>query len=315
MTIQTFKKWTHLFNPEITPLQAMGNYHGVDVWIKRDDLNHTTIQGNKLRKLKFNINYAIQNNYQCIATFGGAWSNHIVATAKAASLCGLKSVGFIRGDELENKPEKWSTSLIQAYESGMQLVFLNRQEYRQKLNGISVEKFIEDSPYSTYTIPEGGSNTLALQGVSEIIDELTQQIKEPSHIILACGTGGTLAGIIDGVADHNWQTKVIGISVLKGANYLTNEVKSLSMHHDKVNWQISHDYHAGGYAKINDLTEHFALDFSNKTGVILDKIYTSKAFYGAYDLIKLGEIQANSRIVIIHTGGLQGGAIKRDEPL
>jgi 1-aminocyclopropane-1-carboxylate deaminase len=310
MTMQNLKKWSHLFNPGTTPLNLIQDYQNVNIFIKRDDLNHVTIQGNKLRKLKYNIKYAIDNNYNSIATFGGAWSNHIVATARAAELCHINCIGFIRGDELENHPDKWSPTLVQASNCGMQLVFLNRQEYRQKLKGESVKRFIENSSYSIYTIPEGGSNLLALQGVSEIIEELTEQTKEPDYIIAACGTGGTLAGIIDGVEKHNWQTKVIGISVLKGANYLTDEVKSLSRHHSKVNWHISHDYHAGGYAKIDKKTECFAKEFSQKSGIFLDKIYTAKAFYGAYDLIKLGDIQEKSRIVIIHTGGIQGGIIE-----
>lgn len=308
--MQLLKNWLPLFNPGITPLQVIESYQDISISIKRDDLNHQIIQGNKLRKLKYNIKYAIDNNYHSIATFGGAWSNHIVATARAAALCHISSIGFIRGDELENQPNKWSHSLVQAADCGMQLVFLSRQEYRQKLHGQSVNCFIKKYAHPIYIIPEGGSNTRALQGVSEIIDELAEQTKEPGYIITACGTGGTMAGLIDGVAQHNWMTKVIGISVLKGANYLIDEVQKLSVHHSKVSWQISHNYHAGGYAKIDNKTEQFAKQFSKKTGIYLDLIYTAKAFFGAYDLIKSGEIQTNSRIVIIHTGGLQGGIVE-----
>ena len=308
--MQTLNNWHPLFNPGSTPLQVIENYQNINISIKRDDLNHKIIQGNKLRKLKYNIKYAIDNNFDSIATFGGAWSNHILATASAAALCHVNSVGFIRGDELENQPNKWSPTLVQASNYGMKLVFLSRQEYREKLLGHSVKKFIENHSHSIYFIPEGGSNTRALQGVSEIIDELAEQTKQPGYIITACGTGGTMAGLIDGVAQHKWKTKVIGVSVLKGANYLTDEVKRLSLYHNKVNWEISHDYHAGGYAKVDNKTQQFANQFSKKTGIYLDKIYTAKTFYGAYDLIKLGEIQANSRLVIIHTGGLQGGIIE-----
>jgi 1-aminocyclopropane-1-carboxylate deaminase len=303
-------KWEHLFCQNATSIIRLEDFYGVKISVKRDNLNHHVVQGNKLRKLKYNIKYAIENNYQSIATFGGAWSNHIVATAKAAAFCQINSIGFIRGDELENQPNRWSPSLVKAADCGMQLVFLSRQEYRQKLKGDTVKSFIENHPHSIYYIPEGGSNARSLQGVSEIIDELAEQTREPGYIITACGTGGTMAGLIDGVAQHKWKTKVIGVSVLKGANYLLDEVKKISLHHSKEDWEISHKYHAGGYAKIDNKTEQFAKQFSKKTGIYLDKIYTAKAFYGAYDLIRSGEISPNSRVVIIHTGGLQGGIIE-----
>ncbi|VAW39805.1 pyridoxal phosphate-dependent deaminase, putative, partial [hydrothermal vent metagenome] len=281
----------------------------VKIWIKRDDLNHQIVQGNKLRKLKYNLEYAIKNSYTQLVTFGGAWSNHIVATAGAARLCDLQSTGFIRGDELQNYPKKWSNTLKQAAEYNMQLIFLNRQEYRQKEHSTLVAKFIDNLPQKPYLIPEGGSNRLALKGVAKIIIELSQQIQPPTHIVTACGTAATMAGLIDGVAKMKWQTKIIGISVLKGASFLRQNIHKLASSHQQVNWQLYSNYHFGGYAKVTENLIQFGKKFVNNTNVNLDKIYTAKSFYAVYDLISAGKITAGSNVVILHTGGLQGGLI------
>ncbi len=302
-------KWQRLFCPGITVIDQVARYKGVDISIKRDDLNHKIIQGNKLRKLKYNIEYALKKNYTSIATFGGAWSNHVIATAAAAHSCGLSSIGFIRGHELKDKPHKWSQTLVQAQRYGMQLIFLSRLEYKEKYQAQSVKSYIASLPAAPYLIPEGGSNQLALKGVADIIVELKQQVNPPTHIITACGTGGTLAGLIDGVATACWQTTVLGIPVLKGGEYLQQEVEKLSSHHRKGKWRLYCDYHAGGYAKTNQDTLNFAEKFSRNTKIPLDKIYTSKSFYAAYDLIDRGKITPGSRLIILHTGGLQGGVI------
>lgn len=304
--------WKNLFasKPGPTPLECLQDYLEVSIWVKRDDLNHCLVQGNKLRKLKYNFKQAIEECHSKVATFGGAWSNHILATAVAAQLCGIKSVGFIRGDELKHNRKKWSDTLKSAEEKGMQLVFLSRQEYRLKSLAATVKDFIEDSEDKLYFIPEGGSNALALQGVEEIIGELKLQIDEPTHIVSACGTGGTLAGLIDGVANQGWKTKVLGIPVLKGGEFLKKDIEKLSKYHNQVDWELYGDYHAGGYAKLDNKTLKFAQEFSNKTAIKLDKIYTAKAFYAAYDLIKNGDIAKGSKVVILHTGGLQGGVIE-----
>ncbi|MCF6318864.1 MAG: cysteine desulfhydrase, partial [Proteobacteria bacterium] len=170
------QKWQQLFNPKPSPVEHLGNYLGVDVSVKRDDLNHSLVQGNKLRKLKYNLKLAILEKYRCVATFGGAWSSHILATATAASYCGLDSIGFIRGDELKFSKNKWSTTLKSAEQQGMKLVFLSRQDYRLKLTAPPVKSILEESQNKVYLIPEGGSNSLAVQGVEEIIVEMKQQI-------------------------------------------------------------------------------------------------------------------------------------------
>jgi len=302
-------KWESLFCKNSTPITQVADFMGVKLSVKRDDLNHQIVQGNKLRKLKYNFKHVIENNYSTVITFGGAWSNHILATAQATQICGLKCVGFIRGDELHNHPEKWSKTLIKAQESGMELIFLDRHHYRQKHRSKTVGIYFENLKNQPYIVPEGGSNSLALEGIIEIPSELKQQLSKPTHIITACGTGGTLAGLIDGVADIGWNTCVIGIPVLKGAQYLHQEVEQLSKFHDQVNWQMFYNYHAGGYAKIDNKTLSFGLKFFQDTKLKLDKIYNAKSFYATYDLIKRGFIKPGSHVVILHTGGLQGGLI------
>ena len=301
--------WQQLFITKPTKVQRIDCYHGVNIVIKRDDLNHKWVQGNKLRKLKYNLKRAIDEKYQGIATFGGAWSNHILATATAANCCGLESIGFIRGDELKDNQHKWSETLKNTEKQGMRFVFLNRQDYRLKLNSPMVKSFIQQSQSKLYFIPEGGSNQLALKGVVEVIDELKEQIEEPSHLISACGTGGTLSGLIDGISKQGWKTQVLGIPVLKNGEFLSKDIEELSNCHQKVEWDLCCDYHAGGYAKMNGKTLSFAKEFTLNNQIELDKIYTAKSFYAAYDLINKDKIAAGSNVVILHTGGLQGGTV------
>ncbi len=300
--------YSTLFGKINSPCQFIGSFKSVSVVCKRDDLNHPIIQGNKLRKLKYNITSTLQNNVTQLVTFGGAFSNHIVAIAQVAKLANLNIIGFIRGEELRESPDKWSQTLQDANNAGMELVFLSRKEYRLKEQSEVVKKYLLNFK-NPMIIPEGGSNDLALLGVAEIIDELAKQIEPPTHIVTACGTGGTCAGLIDGVYNLGWDTKVIGIPVLKGAGFLVKDIENLSQHHPQVSWQLYFDYHAGGYAKLEDKYVFFGQQFSKKTKIPLDKIYNVKSFFAAYDLIEKGLISAGSKVVILHTGGLQGGII------
>lgn len=299
-------QWKNIFCPGFSPLTKLKSRNNIDIYVKRDDLNHTEIQGNKLRKLKYNIKHVIDRNINEIVTFGGAWSNHIAAIAKASELFNIGCTGFIRGEELAYKPEIWSDTLLLAQSSGMKLEFINRVEYRKKENSDIFKNSIKNS----FIIPEGGSNFHALKGVSEIIDELIAQNCIPDFIISACGTGGTVAGLIEGVCKHNLNTTVIGIPVLKGAEFLYEDIKNLSPHHDKVNWKLYTHYHAGGYARLNNEEMiQFGKKFTNTHKIELDKIYNIKSFYAAFDLINQHIIPPHSRVVILHTGGLQGGKI------
>jgi len=303
------KQWQQLFCSKNTPLQYLDSFNGVNICVKRDDLNHEIVQGNKLRKLKYNFKYALENDYQELITFGGAFSNHILALAQASNLCGLNCTGFIRGDELSGAKNKWSSTLKLAESLGMKLKFVSRADYRHKLSSSTVKAYLHDLKNKAYYIPEGGSNARALLGVKEIITELKAASFVPTHIITACGTGGTLAGLIDGVVENGWKTMLIGIPVLKGAQFIEKKIERLAYNHRSSSWQLYHNYHAGGYAKINKETLDFGKKFNQKNNIPLDKIYTAKTFYATYDLIRQGVIKINSSVLIIHTGGLQGGAI------
>ncbi|MFK8013788.1 MAG: 1-aminocyclopropane-1-carboxylate deaminase/D-cysteine desulfhydrase [Marinicellaceae bacterium] len=303
-------QWKNLFCQNVTPVNQLENLKDIEIYIKRDDLNNSIVQGNKLRKLKYNFKYAIENNKDTIVTFGGAWSNHILAVAKSAALCNLKCIGFIRGDELQDQRNRWSSTLLKASEFGMNLVFLDRQEYRLKQHSNQVKKQLLDMTSQVHVIPEGGSNVLALKGVSEVITELIDQVQlPPTHIITACGTGGTAAGLILGVNQLHWDSKVIGIPVLKGAHFLDDDISQFVSNKSLDNWSLYQDYHFGGYAKVTDQLKQFGTEFVSKNHIDLDKIYTVKSFFAAFDLIDKNIIPPKSRVLILHTGGLQGGSI------
>ncbi len=301
------EQWDKLFNRLPTPILEIANYKNCRIFIKRDDLNHTVVQGNKLRKLKYNLLKAIKSNYDTVLTFGGAYSNHILATAQASSECQIHSIGIIRGDELALKNSKWSQTLIQAQNVGMKLRFVNRKQYRLKHQSEDAISIIKNQSRLPFVIPEGGSNQLAIAGVSEIINELKLQIKQPDYIFSACGTGGTLAGLIDGVFNSNWKTKICGIPVLNAMDSINENIEVLSEHSNQVNWQLYDNYHFGGYAKHTDELVDFSKMFSKNNNIPLDKIYTSKAFYAVFDLINKGAIKPKTSVLILHTGGLQGG--------
>lgn len=299
--------WNHLFNKPQSPLIKIQGETNINIFVKQDYKNHKWVQGNKLRKLKYNILQAIEEGYDSVLTFGGAYSNHIIATAKAAQECGLKSIAVIRGEELENNKEKWSQTLIDADKYGMQLNFISRSEYRRKHQSIEIKKWLKQRSSSIYVIPEGGSNRLAVKGVTEIITELESQIAPPDYIFSACGTGGTLAGLIEGVYSLGWSTKVCGVAVLKASKSIRQKVVELTDNSDKVKWDIFENYHFGGYAKGSLELQRFAQRFSNKYSIPLDTVYTSKLFFAVFDLLSKGEISSDSNVLILHTGGLQGG--------
>jgi len=297
----------HIWQPQpLTPCEQI-NMSGVLVMVKREDLNHPIIQGNKLRKLKYNVLEAINKGHQTLLTFGGAYSNHLLATAFAAKQLGVKVVGIVRGDELKDNHSTWSETLYQCQQLGMHLNFVNRSSYRQKQQSQTVLEIISqlDVPF---IIPEGGSNELAVRGMAELVADLSLQIMPPSHIICPVGTGGTLAGIISGVRQQQWGCKVMGVSVLKGLQSVNDDiVQWLEPVDMAVDWRVLHDFHVGGYAKSTPELERFCISFYQQQGIQLDKIYNSKSFYALAQMIKEGEITRHDRPLIVHTGGLQGG--------
>ena len=273
----------------------------IRVDIKREDLLHPVVSGNKLRKLKYNLDYTVKNQLETIVTYGGAYSNHIAATAAACHILGLKSIGIIRGEELGVDLHKTlieNTTLKSAVENGMQLEFITREEYKEK-NSKSFKQLIINKYGPCFIIPEGGTNLLAIQGTSEI---LTDEDKVNYDIIcVAAGTGGTAAGIIESSVAHQ---KVLVFSALKG-DFLQTEIEKYT---DRRNFTLFPENAFGGYAKSNDeLIEYMNARF-RESGIPLDPIYTGKMMYRVEELISKGFFPAKTRILAIHTGGLQGVA-------
>ena len=280
------------------PLQQIKEYlfeeKGVEVFIKREDLIHPNISGNKWRKLKYNLIEAKAKGYTTLLTFGGAYSNHIHALATAGKLLGFKMIGCIRGEE--HFP--LNSTLLSAQENGMQLHYLSRTEYREKFSKEVIEQ-LHQKFGDFYLLPEGGTNELAVKGCSEIIDEINFT---PDYLLSAIGTGGTLAGLITGM-NHSGQ--IIGISSLKGGSFLNNDITQL-LPKRHTNWEVLTDYHFGGYAKTTEELFSFIKKFKQQHHILLDPIYTSKMTYAFYQLLKKDTFKRGSKIVLLHTGGLQG---------
>lgn len=266
----------------------------IEVWMKREDLIHPFISGNKYRKLKYNLEFAKNNNFKSILTFGGAYSNHIAAVAFAGKLYGFETIGVIRGEELENQI-KGNPTLNFAQENGMKFQFISRFDYQKKeqpdfLNNLLA---IFNNPY---IIPEGGTNILAIKGCEEI---LTLEDSKFNYIACAVGTGGTISGIIN--ASKKSQ-KILGFPALKG-DFLKDAIR-IFVQND--NWELITDYHFGGYGKVSEELIIFMNEFSKQKQFLLDPIYTAKLTFGVFDLIKNNYFPHNSKILLIHTGGIQG---------
>ncbi len=270
----------------------------VELWIKREDKIHEFVSGNKFRKLKHNISEAKRYKHQSLLTFGGAYSNHIVATAVAGNLNGLKTIGVVRGEELaENFEEvlKTNQTLKVAYEHGMEFKFVSRATYREKTETNFINS-LRDTFGDFYLIPEGGTNPLAIKGCEEILSNEDQKF---DYICTAVGTGGTISGLINSV--HTNQ-EVIGFPALKG-NFLYDEIRKYTT---KENWTLNLDYNFGGYGKFNEDLIRFINRFKSETSILLDPIYTGKMLFGIVDLINKGKFKKGSKILAIHTGGIQG---------
>lgn len=268
---------------------------GIELHLKREDLLHPVISGNKFRKLKYNLLAAHEQGHTIILTFGGAYSNHIAAVAAAGHEYGFQTIGIIRGEELASGYTNNKT-LVTAAAQGMHLHFISRSDYRQKQDIDFLEQ-LQQQFGSFYLIPEGGTNSQAVLGCTEI---LTPQDKQHfDFICCAVGTGGTIAGLIE---SSNPNQEVLGFPALKG-DFLVSEVQQWTT---KKNWKLISDYHFGGYAKVSDELLQFIAQFERQTQVSIEPIYTGKLLFGLQDLINKNYFPANSRILAIHTGGLQG---------
>ena len=267
---------------------------GITLYLKREDTIHPFVSGNKYRKLKYNLLEAKKQGKDTLLTFGGAFSNHIAATAYAGQEQGLKTIGVIRGEELEDKWQN-NPTLNMAHEHGMQFHFVSRSDYRLK-NELSFLQDLAARFGDFYLLPEGGTNELAVKGCAEI---LTQDDATFDYICSAVGTGGTVAGLINASRPH--QT-VLGFPALKG-NFLIEEIRTFAQNQ---RWQLVTDYHFGGYAKVDRQLIDFINLFKNETGIPLDPIYTGKMLFGIFELVKRDVFSPGSQILAIHTGGLQG---------
>ncbi|SHO65403.1 1-aminocyclopropane-1-carboxylate deaminase/D-cysteine desulfhydrase [Algoriphagus zhangzhouensis] len=270
---------------------------GVELAIKRLDLIHPLISGNKFFKLKYNLEEAVNKGYKSILTFGGAYSNHIQASAAATKLFGLNSIGLIRGEEtLPLNP-----TLDFAQSQGMKIEYVNRADYRRKNETEFLDELKKKYP-NCFIIPEGGTNSLAIQGTAEILEDGD---KDYSDIILSIGTGGTFTGILKSLQPNQ---KALGISSLKGS-FINKEISELLEKNQILTngeWEINTAYHFGGYAKYNQVLIDFIWEFYESFGIVLDPIYTGKMMFGIWDLIKKDQFLKGSKVLAIHTGGPQG---------
>lgn len=279
-----------------TPIQHVTSINGTGLWIKRDDLIDQHVSGNKIYKLKHNVYEAKQTGHQSLLTFGGAFSNHLAATAKYAREENLISIGIVRGEQ----PDELNPTLRFCMENGMHLKFVSRSEYRKKTDPAFLEQFriAYDKPF---IIPEGGSNTLGIIGAREMLDERTAAF---DTIICPMGTGTTVAGLLEAATE---QQRIIGVPIHKHTSVMDDiigQYPSLSAHLGKL--AIWEDFHFGGYAKWDDRLIKFIRRFYNEFGIKLDPIYTSKAMFAVMQHLKEGTLGSDKNVLFIHTGGLQG---------
>jgi 1-aminocyclopropane-1-carboxylate deaminase/D-cysteine desulfhydrase-like pyridoxal-dependent ACC family enzyme len=295
-------------NANPAPVQKLSHplftQHQVEVSIKREDLLHAQVSGNKWRKLKYNLAFAGENGFKQLLTFGGAYSNHLYATAAAGKLYGFETIGVVRGEPTF----PLNPTLDFAVANGMQLHYINREEYRNK-NSNDLMFRLHEQYGAAFFIPEGGSNAWGVNGCMDIL----RDVKEPFDLItVACGTGATLAGIL---LSLNKKQRAIGFSAFKGGDFLYDEVKlhaqnvlqdAFPNHELDKAFEIDTEFHFGGYGKINAELISFMQEFHSHFNIKLDPVYTAKMAFGVFEKIKRGDFKPGTRILMIHTGGLQG---------
>ncbi|SOD80327.1 1-aminocyclopropane-1-carboxylate deaminase/D-cysteine desulfhydrase [Spirosoma fluviale] len=273
------------------------------LFLKRDDLLHPLVSGNKWRKLKYNLLAARKQQLDTLLTFGGAYSNHLYATAAAGQVFGFRTIGVVRGDELAGKP--LNTTLAFCHTCGMQLHFVSRNDYRRKEDA-DFQDELKARFGPLYLLPEGGTNDLAIQGTAEIIPEIINELGYvPDFVCCPVGTGGTVAGLVRSAPE---ETSVLGFMVLKVPDSLwLSELFPPTARGCRVP-----DYHFGGYAKTTPELLNFIRTFEQKTGIRLEQVYTGKMLYGIYDLARQGYFPEGASVVAVHTGGLQGRSSELD---
>ena len=293
------------------PLQQLqwnlANQQGVDVWVRRDDLIDAQLSGNKFYKLFYNLRAAHKLGYSQLLSFGGAYSNHLYALAATAKIHGFKSIGVIRGE----RPTQLSATLVDAEAWGMQLHFVSRADYRERCSGELMAELL--TRYGDFfEIPEGAANVYGTMGTMALGAAINQQVKSDFNAVcVAAGTANTLAGIAAGLAKNDCSStaSVLGFSVLKGEGDLAAQL----IKYQKVigcktsNWRLITGYHCGGYAKkLPNSLRQFMFEFENETTLALDPVYTLKMCWGVAQLLAQNYWPPGSRLVLVHTGGLQG---------
>lgn len=286
-----------------SPLQHVQStlFPDIDLWVKRDDLLHPQVSGNKFRKLKYALLTADPEQISLIS-MGGAWSNHLHALAHAGNILGFRTIGLVR--TYPGEQQSLTATLSDCRALGMQLCFVSRKDYRElRDHPQHWQTWAIDDPSHYLWLPEGGSSVSAVQGVAELVAELPWR---PSSIIVACGTGATLAGIAAGMRN---QGKCIGIAAVQNSQYLQQDVTRLlaqAGYADIESFDILHDFTHGGFAKISNELMQFCTDFFAETGIPVEPVYTGKMFYALHQLCLAGHFLRGEKVVAVHTGGLQG---------
>jgi 1-aminocyclopropane-1-carboxylate deaminase len=296
-----------VFSYNETPIQEIKDHPAVDqaglrLLIKREDLNHPHISGNKWWKLRYNLEALEQRGLRTILTFGGAYSNHIYATSAAAKEWNIKSIGIIRGE----RPEHLSHTLQFALKNGMELHYVTRAEYRNR-SSLTILTEMKNRFGDFYMVPEGGSNGEAIRGCAEFAKKLS--IIPFDHLFVSVGTGGTMAGLICGL---NGARSVVGISALKGGGFLKSDIERMiyeCIKDDPGNWSLLTDYHHGGYAKTTPELLSFIKEMRTVYNLPLDHVYTGKLLWAVIQEIKAGRFKRGEEILVLHSGGLQGSGI------
>ncbi|MER7462090.1 pyridoxal-phosphate dependent enzyme [Streptomyces sp. NPDC097981] len=284
-------------SPLVEAVDGRFSAHGVRLLLKRDDLVHPELPGNKWRKLAPNLRAAVEGGFPGLVTFGGAYSNHLRAAAAAGRLLGMPTTGIVRGDELAGRP--LNDSLARCAADGMRLHFVTRTEYRRKAEPEMLARLLAGAgAAASYVVPEGGSNALALHGCTE----LGRELRGMSDVVaVACGTGGTLAGLAAGLAPDQ---RALGVPVLAGG-FLGAEIRSLqqaAFGGPAGVWSLAEDFHHGGYARVPALLEAFAADFEERHGFPVERIYVAKLLWALAALTESGAFPPGTTLAAVVTG-------------
>lgn len=269
--------------------------YNLNVYVKRDDLIHPLISGNKWRKGHYLLKHIKENGFSTVITFGGAYSNHIHSFSYACNQLGIKSIGIIRGDELKDK--ELNKTLSFAKEQGMELIFVSREEYKKRYDSEYCMNL--SLKHNAYIVPEGGTTNFAIEGFKDMVEEVREHLENALYFV-PCGSGGTIGGINANLKNEEF---VYGINVVKGNDKdLESVIKSMS----NVNkFSIISDYHFNGYAKTNKELEDFIDFFEKEFSIQIESVYSGKMLFGFFDMINNNKIK-NKNVVLCHTGGLQG---------